>query len=97
MIQCNSDGIAFHLLIGEVSAVLAEMPEDENLLYMLCPSCGRVPRQDHDRYGQRASIRHSRHQVRIRRRVHQMHWDLYIARVHREHAAGSPERVLAAA
>lgn len=42
MIQCDSNGIAYHLLNGEVPAGLAEMPEDENELYMVCPSCGRV-------------------------------------------------------
>lgn len=42
MIQCDSRGIAFHLLTGDVPSGLAEMPEDENLLFMVCPSCGRV-------------------------------------------------------
>lgn len=42
MIQCNSEGIAFHVNIGEVPAGLAEMPDGKNELYMVCPSCGRV-------------------------------------------------------
>lgn len=42
MIQCNSEGIAFHLYTGDVPAGLVEMPEDKNELYMVCPSCGRV-------------------------------------------------------
>lgn len=42
MIQCNEDGIAFHLLNGEVPAGLVEMPEDPAKLYMVCPDCGSV-------------------------------------------------------
>lgn len=42
MIQCNEDGIAFHLLIGDVPAGLVEMPDDTAKLYMVCPTCGRV-------------------------------------------------------
>lgn len=42
MIQCNEDGIAFHLMNGEVPVGLVEMPEDPAKLYMVCPSCGRV-------------------------------------------------------
>lgn len=44
MIQCNSEGIAFHLYGGDTPAGLAEMPEDRSQLYMLCPSCGRIYR-----------------------------------------------------
>jgi hypothetical protein len=42
MIQCDSSGIAYHLLLGEVPEGLAEMPDDVTEMYMLCPSCGRV-------------------------------------------------------
>lgn len=42
MVQCNEDGIAFHLMQGEVPADLVEMPDDATKLYMVCPSCGRV-------------------------------------------------------
>lgn len=42
MIQCNEDGIAFHLMQGEVPAGLVEMPDDTTKLYMVCPDCGSV-------------------------------------------------------
>lgn len=42
MIQCNEDGIAFHLQNGEVPAGLVEMPDDATKLYMVCPDCGSV-------------------------------------------------------
>ncbi|HEX9228302.1 MAG TPA: hypothetical protein VF885_16995 [Arthrobacter sp.] len=42
MIQSNSDGIAYHLMLGAVPEGLAEMPDDVNEMFMVCPSCGRV-------------------------------------------------------
>jgi hypothetical protein len=42
MIQCNEDGIAFHVYNGEVPTGLVEMPEDPAKLYMVCPDCGAV-------------------------------------------------------
>lgn len=42
MIQSNSAGIAYHLMLGEVPEGRAEMPDDVNEMFMVCPPCGRV-------------------------------------------------------
>ena len=41
LIQCNSQGIPVHIGGAPIPAGLAKWPDDEDL-YTLCPSCGRV-------------------------------------------------------
>lgn len=42
----DENGVLMHLSVGKVPAGLAEMPKDGSNCYILCPSCGRLYRED---------------------------------------------------